>query len=219
VTTTSAVRLTANDRLKHGFDKTLALSLVLATSLHVLLFQLAPAMSAPSWGTAEEVAVEVVRLEKYETPQAPQRLMRPAAPVAVANVPADATIEPVDFREYAELPPPPVDAATTESGAMEAFTPYTVAPRLLNPQDVQRALERAYPPALRDAGLGGTVSLLVHVGEDGAVLGERVGETSGFGPIDQAALGLTSIMRFSPAMNRDVRVAVWIQIPLTFQVR
>ena len=37
--------------------------------------------------------------------------------------------------------------------------------------------------------------------------------------LDEAALKVADVFRFSPALNRDRRVAVWIELPITFQVQ
>ena len=119
----------------------------------------------------------------------------------------------------AELPPPPpvpdgrVDA--TDGG----FRVFEVAPRLLNPGEFQRALERAYPAGLRDAGIGGTVTMQVFIDVEGRVLEGRVTAGSGYRALDTAALELIEVMRFSPALNRDKAVPVWVQLPIAFRVR
>jgi TonB family protein len=45
-----------------------------------------------------------------------------------------------------------------------------------------------------------------------------VNETSGFEALDQAAANVATVMRFTPAQNRDQTVAVWVQVPIRFQV-
>jgi len=99
------------------------------------------------------------------------------------------------------------------------FTPYTVAPDLRNRDEVGRALEREYPPLLRDAGIGGTVVVYLFIDEEGTVQNTRVNTSSGHTSLDEAALRVGSVMRFSPAMNRDKKVPVWVSLPITFQVR
>jgi hypothetical protein len=37
--------------------------------------------------------------------------------------------------------------------------------------------------------------------------------------MDDAALAVSEIYRFTPAMNRDKKVPVWVSFPITFQVR
>ena len=138
------------------------------------------------------------------------------SPDAVA---ADATLPVVDWEQVVELEPPPVASAGTNAGETVPFTPFTVAPLLANPAHVRRALEREYPATLRDAGIGGDVGLLIHIDATGRILEARVGKSSGYRALDDAALRVAAIMAFRPAMNRDTPVAVWISQPLTFTVR
>jgi periplasmic protein TonB len=98
------------------------------------------------------------------------------------------------------------------------FTPMTVRPQLLNADEVQRVLIREYPAVLRDAGIGGAPVLWLYIGQNGVVERTQVQETSGFDALDQAAANVASVMRFTPAQNRDQTVAVWVQIPIRFQV-
>ena len=103
--------------------------------------------------------------------------------------------------------------------AVPTCTPYTVCPELINERDVQRALEQEYPPILRDAGIGGTVNLHVLIDEEGLVQRTLVAQTSGLTSLDEAALRVANVFRFTPALNLDKIVPVWIAIPITFQTR
>jgi len=47
----------------------------------------------------------------------------------------------------------------------------------------------------------------------------QVNESSGYEALDQAALNVAEVYRFSPALNRENQVAVWVALPITFQVR
>ena len=76
-----------------------------------------------------------------------------------------------------------------------------------------------YPPILRDAGVGGTVVVWFFISEEGTVLDRRLSESSGHEPLDQAALGVADVFRFSPGLNRGEPVPVWIQLPITFAVQ
>jgi len=113
----------------------------------------------------------------------------------------------------------PVKVSTESVEAAPTFTPFTVAPVLKNAEEVQRALERYYPPLLRDAGIGGTVLVWFLIDESGKVIGTQVNTSSGYEELDQAALKVGGVMRFSPAYNRDQRVRVWVALPITFVVR
>ncbi len=100
-----------------------------------------------------------------------------------------------------------------------AFTPYTVNPQLRNEQEVNRALERNYPPLLRDAGIGGTTTVWFFIDENGTVVNTKLFQTSGYDALDEAAMAVAKIMRFSPAKNRDQIVRVWVQIPIKFTAK
>ena len=105
------------------------------------------------------------------------------------------------------------------SSQQPVFTPYEVAPRMTNTPEVQRALARAYPTLLRDAGIGGSVLIWFFIDEEGTVQETVVNQSSGHFQLDEAALTVADIVRFTPAMNRDKVVPVWISLPITFEVR
>lgn len=114
---------------------------------------------------------------------------------------------------------PQPEAAKPDLAAGPVFTPFTVAPTLINRQEVAPALEREYPRMLRDAGIGGSVRVWIFIKEDGTVPDVRVDRSSGQPPLDEAALRVARTMRFSPALNGDEKVPVWVSIPITFMVR
>ncbi len=99
------------------------------------------------------------------------------------------------------------------------FTPMTVPPRISNFGEVQAALIEEYPPLLRDAGIEGTVVVWFFISDEGQVLDRRVGQSSGHTPLDEAALKIADVFRFTPGLNRNERVEVWVQLPITFEVQ
>ena len=116
-----------------------------------------------------------------------------------------------------DLPPPPTNDGAVDLSSNPVFTPMTVRPEIGNRAEVQAALMREYPTLLRDAGIGGTVVVWFYVTETGQVADRRISESSGHTPLDEAALNVANVFQFTPAMNRDEAVAVWIQLPITFQ--
>ena len=139
--------------------------------------------------------------------------------MAAADIDENITIAPTTFEEnpVEDLPPPPTEVAV-DVAAAPVFTPMTVRPEIRNRGEVVRAMTRAYPPILRDAGIGGQVVVWFFISEDGVVLDKRVSQTSGHPQLDEAALEVAGVYQFTPALNRDQKVKVWIQIPITFQV-
>ena len=120
------------------------------------------------------------------------------------------------------IPPPPVPPPVVEEQDLSAaptFTPFTTAPRILNRPEVARAMEGAYPPLLRDAGVSGTVRIYFFIDAEGTLVKTVVDRSSGHAALDEAALSVAEIFRFSPALMRGDPVPVWISFPITFQVR
>ncbi len=116
-----------------------------------------------------------------------------------------------------ELPSVAPRAERADTMPVPFWTPMTLAPRLANGQEVGRALERNYPPLLRDAGIGGTVTMWFQIDREGAVLHTMVYRSSGYEALDQSARHVAEMMRFTPAENHGVPVGVWVQIPIVFK--
>ena len=104
-------------------------------------------------------------------------------------------------------------------GGGEVFTPFTVAPSILNRDEVVAAMVREYPPELREQGIGGTVRVYFLIDEEGNVARTILDRSSGRPAIDDAALKVAATYRFTPALNKDKKVPVWVSFPLTFQKR
>lgn len=109
--------------------------------------------------------------------------------------------------------PPSPDA---EILAGPVFTPYSEAPRLRNRDEIVRQLQSRYPPLLKRAGTSGTVLMWVLVDERGNVIKNQVQRTSGYPQMDDVANTVAQLMKFTPGMNRDVAVKVWLAIPIQF---
>jgi protein TonB len=156
---------------------------------------------------------------EIEIPPPPEQIARPANPVVTgAQIDDDITIAPTTFESnpIEELPPPPV-TGVVDISQQPSFTPYETAPEVRNRPEVQAALQREYPALLRDAGIGGTVVMWFFINDQGVVENTEVNQSSGHAQLDQAAVRVAEIFEFTPALNRDQRVPVWIAIPITFQ--
>jgi TonB family protein len=88
--------------------------------------------------------------------------------------------------------------------------------QLLNRHEAPEILARAYPPRLREAGIGGTVIVWTHVRADGRVAHSTIFESSGHPELDEAAQHAIGEFRFRPA-RVDGRVSAgWSRQPVTF---
>lgn len=217
----AAVQETANDRFKRGFGDWFWGALIIATLLHAVFFLVSPTFATDDYSFSADELESVDIPDQIEIPPPPEAIARPATPViADAAVEEDITIAPTTFDEnpIENLPPPPGDDEGDIADA-PVFTPMTVRPQLQNTRDVQRALERYYPPLLRDAGVGGTVNVWFFIDENGRVVNTQINQTSGYDAFDDAALRVAEEMEFSPAYNRDQRVPVWVALDITFEVQ
>ncbi|MFV2006741.1 MAG: TonB family protein [Longimicrobiales bacterium] len=212
---------TENDRFKRSFGSWFWGSMIAATVIHFAVFQFWPTL------TAEDVSFSSDELETIELPPEikipppPKRIARPAVPVvATADIEEDITIAPTTFEDnpVEDLPPPPSERENDISSA-PVFTPMTVRPEIKNRGEVIRAMEREYPAILRDAGIGGRVAVWFFIDEDGTVRDTRISQTSGHAGLDDAAIKVADVYRFTPALNRDKKVQVWVQFTITFEVR
>ena len=127
------------------------------------------------------------------------------AETAGRRVPASVRV-PVTYEGNATAP-----SASPSNSSTEA------SPKLLNSNDVQSALAAAYPSALRRAGIGGTVRLLIKVGENGEVVESSVATASGHKELDAAAVRLARTMKFAPGRREGQPVSSSVQIPLIFE--
>jgi len=212
---------TANDRLKRTFSSWFWGSMIAATVLHFGTFAFWPELTTEDFSFESEELEAIELPPEIEIPPPPQQISRPATPVmASAEIEEDITIAPTTFEEnpVEDLPPPPEEGATDLSAA-PTFTPFTVAPTIQNRREVIDAMTNEYPPLLRDAGIGGTVRVFFFIDENGIVQDFRIDQSSGHKALDDAALAVADVYRFSAALNRDKKVPVWVSFPITFQVR
>ncbi|MDE2762082.1 MAG: energy transducer TonB [Gemmatimonadota bacterium] len=213
--------VTANDEFKRSFSTWFWGAIISATLVHFLVFALWPSMSADdvSFNRDEMVTIDIP--DEIEIPPPPEAIARPATPVITdAPIDEDITIEDITFdaNPVENLPPPPEEVDTDISGAPQ-YTPYDVRPDYKNKAEMERALSREYPPLLRDAGIGGTTIVWFYIDEQGKVLRTQVHTSSGHKALDDAALKVADVAVFTPALNRDKPVPVWIQLPITFTTR
>jgi periplasmic protein TonB len=214
---------TANDQFKRGFSDWFWYSIAVAAVVHLVMFAFWPEMTSADVGIRSDELTAIELPPEIEIPPPPEQIARPATPVvSSAQIDDDITIAPTTFdaNPIENLPPPPTASAGADDiSRAPTFTPMTVRPELQNTREIQRALERNYPPLLRDAGIGGTPVVWFFIDENGRVLRTQLSKSSGYDALDAAAIQVANQMQFSPALNRDKRVQVWVEIPVVFTAR
>ncbi len=76
----------------------------------------------------------------------------------------------------------------------------------------------AYPEAVRNAGIEGTTTVQLLLDLDGSVMDAKVLNSSGNQVLDAAAVEAAMRARFTPAMQQDKPVRVWISFPYHFRL-
>ena len=212
----------ANNRLKGQFRSIFWGSMILAVVVHFGVFEYTPQVTAADFSYVAEEIVAVELPPEVKIPDAPQAISRPATPViATTDISEEITIAPTTFEmnPVEKLPPPPEESeAVRDISETPTFTPFTVAPEILNREEIVEEMEKNYPPLLKSAGIGGIVHVYFYIDAEGRVQTTRVNRSSGYQQLDQAALELAGLYRFSPALNRDTRVPVWVSFPVAYQV-
>lgn len=214
---------TANDRFKRGFGDWFWYSVAGAAVFHLALFALFPNLSSADVSISND-ALEAIEIpDNIEIPPPPEQIARPATPVvSAAEVDMDVTIAPTTFEANPidNLPPPPsASSGDADISRAPTFTPMTVRPELMNRDAIARSLVRNYPPLLRDAGIGGSPVVWFFIDESGNVVKTQLSKSSGYPALDEAAMAVAKEMKFSPALNRDKKVQVWVEIPVVFTAR
>lgn len=211
---------TVNDRFKRTSPTWFWTGIILATTAHFVVIATWPELEAEDVSFEMDEIKSIEMPPEVEIPPPPQSIQRPAVPVVSANISTDITIDETTFEAnpVEDLPPPPM-AVDEETELAGGFSVYEVEPRILNEDEIQRALEEEYPPLLKDAGIGGTVQVVFSVDEEGRVFATEVVQSSNHPSLDEAALKIADVFRLSPALNRDKAVRVKVTFPITFRVR
>jgi protein TonB len=75
-----------------------------------------------------------------------------------------------------------------------------------------------YPDSARRRGVEGTVIIKAYVTEQGRVEQVQVERSAGHTDLDQAAVEAVERWRFKPARRGRQPVAMWVSIPVKFQL-
>ena len=213
------LRAAANDDFKRSFSSWFWGSMIAATAIHFLAFAMWPQMSVE---VADHDVSEtpIVPAPDVKFPKPPPPISRPATPVIAEDIDPGLTIPDVVFPDnpVEHLPPPP-DHVEAPAPDAPHWVVFDVHPYIKNRDELRRALEREYPPLLRDAGIGGTAKVWFYVDETGKVVKTQVHTSSGHKLLDDAALRVAHLYEFAPALRRDKAIAVWVSLDVTFRPR
>jgi len=104
------------------------------------------------------------------------------------------------------------EASTRDSGGATGRVLEAVPLYKINPPP-------RYPRAARRRGAQGTVVLSVYVDAQGRVANLWVFESSGYRVLDSSALEAVKKWSFEPGKKGDTKVAMWVNVPVRFELQ
>ena len=203
------VALSANERFKLGYPRTVRRATLVAIVLMLILAGISP-QYVPQPYVLRTHEFTIIDLELPPDLIEPEVAAAPVMPRELEPVEDDAVVEPYDFPDPDDFWNPP---APGPAPAMDA--PFVASSS--NPV-VRYFAKPEYPEIARLARLEGTVIVHVLVGPDGnvieAVVVQRVHPT-----LDRAALTAARRCRFTPGRQREMPVKAWLAVPYRFSLQ
>jgi protein TonB len=127
--------------------------------------------------------------------------------------------KPIPVKKPLAVPAPVIEVAPSPTAVIAPPAP--IIEKYIPPSsdaDYLRNPPPAYPLAARKRGIEGVVRLNVEVSADGAALAVNIAVSSGFAPLDEAALAAVRNWRFEPAKRGGKAVSARVEIPLRFKL-
>ena len=212
--------------LKRSYRRLLGISAGVSVLLHTALFAFFPTLELKPYAKPQApVIIQLEQIPETRQDRRPPAPSRPVVPVVSDNpdVPDDATIETTELDlNVADLPPPPplpqVEAAEEKMIELAAEEEEVVELwKVEKPPEVKKKVAPDYPEIARKAGIEDKVFALVLVGRDGKV--EKVGQITGPEVFHESVRSAAMQWEFSPAIQNDRPVRVWVSLPFTFQLK
>jgi TonB family protein len=111
----------------------------------------------------------------------------------------------------------PVKFKLKETQASKEFVPYDTPPEMIN-GDLAIQSNLIYPKEAKESGEQGTVIVQIKIGDDGTPEEAKVLKSFGSKLCDEAALKAVMLTKWTPAMQRDKNVSVWVTLPIEFKL-
>lgn len=188
----------------------------------VLVILFWPSFEASAYAKPQEpVIIQLEEIPETRQERRPPPPPRPVVPIASTSeeIPEDATImeTDLDFGLDDLAPPPPLEELqkTTEVALEEEEEEIVEYWRVEKPPKRKNNPEPVYPEIARRAGITGNVTIQVLVDREGKV--EKVGEIHGNEVFHEAARKAAMATTFTPAIQNDKPVKVWVALTYKFQ--
>jgi protein TonB len=160
--------------------------------------------------TPEPVAKEKAQEQTIKTQQELEQIKTPVgSDSSKLTYSGPVKVEEKKVEEKIEKKEKVVEKSTYESFEVEK------APECVNLAQVRAAMQ--YPPAARDAGIEGRVTVKVLVGPEGTVI--KVGSVSGPDAFRDEVMDKASQLQFTPGLQNGKPVKVWVTVPFSFKLK
>ena len=161
----------------------------------------------------EEIeTIDIPETEQIELPEPPAR---PSIPIASDEEFTDEDYDEFesDFDDWEDwdAPPPPDEGGDSE------FVAYDKAPLAKSGRSIFNYLE--YPKLAIEMKLEGKVFIKFFVDKKGKVRQNSIQMIRGNPVFEEAAITAVSKSEWKPAMQRDMKVGVWMTVPVNFKLK
>ena len=201
-----------NIRINRKYYIHLINSLLAALMIHFLIFYFFPPFEFNPYVLSEMESFELVMPDVIEFPPPPEEVVQPRPMIIPSEEGEDVSeidVPPNIFNNFDNVPLLQDSKSIWDQG-FYAFEEMPVLKKYVNP---------IYPELARQAGIEGTVLILVLIGEDGKVLSVSVIRSDVTPAMERAAVNAAKQFEFEPAKQRTISVRARMTIPITFKLR
>jgi protein TonB len=206
--------------LRQGYKKHLWISLAGSVLLHALIFGIFPALELSAYAKKhEQVILQIEDIPETRQDRRPPPAPRPVVPIASdsEDIPDDATIETTDVDFFDDLAAPPALEETAFVELEEEEDEIVEIWKVEKQPEYAKQVKPDYPEIAKKAGIEGTITIHVLINKKGMV--EAVGKIDGPGVFHEAARAAALQYEFTPAIQNDKPVKVWVALRFKFQLR
>lgn len=209
--------------LKRTYNKVLNICLAISAAVQVLMFAALRGFDVRLETKVQKpVVIQLEQIPETRQERQPPPAARPVVPIASEDnqISEETTIETTDIDlKLDDLAPPPVleeRAVVQKAEIVEEDEPVEIW-KVEKQPEVTKQVKPDFPEIARKAGIEGRVTVNALVGKDGKV--EKVGEVTGNEVFREAAKAAALQWNFTPAIQNDRPVKVWVAIPFNFTFR
>ena len=209
-----------NADLRLQYPRVFRISLLASAILNGFVILLYPIPEREAYAAPEKaVIIQLEEIPETRQERRPPPPPRPVVPIATddPDIPDDVTIEETDLDLDLDdlMPPPPLVEEEFEEEEEEEEELVELWKVEKQPAPINWP-QPAYPEIARKAGIEDKVFVTVLVDKEGNV--EKIGELKGAEVFHDAVHEAVKKVKFTPALQNDKPVKVWVSMPITFKL-